>query len=168
MTKIEVVNTEFAVKHRILREFPKDQFLLYWEGPRPADIDNWLLDVELANVVFKTDQVAIWLSDLGLPIGFEDLVREHQEFFRSSRRMEKLKTVIRGDDTKPALRLKMLALCTGADGGFDTVVEGLLTEYAEGRAQGSIIGDAIRRDNSANYGARKGRCGLGCRCSESL
>lgn len=133
VTKIEVVNTEFAVKHRILREFPKDRFLLYWEGQRPADIDNWLLDVELANVVFKTDQVAIWLSDLGLPIGFEDLVREHQEFFRSSRRMEKLKTAVRGDDTKPALRLKMLAICTGADGGFDTVVEGLLTELAEGR-----------------------------------
>lgn len=133
VTKIELINTEFAVKYRILRELPKEQFLLYWDGPRPADIDNWLLDVELANVVFKTDQVAIWLSDLGLPIGFEDLVREHQEFFRSSRRMEKLKTVIRGDDTKPALRLKMLAICTGADGGFDTVVEALLTELAEGR-----------------------------------
>lgn len=133
VTKIAVANTEFAVKHQMLREFPKDQFLLYWDGPRPADIDNWLLDIELANVVFKTDQVAIWLSDLGLPIGFEDLVREHQEFFRSSRRLEKLKTAIRGDDTKPALRLKMLAICTGADGGFDTVVETLLTELAEGR-----------------------------------
>lgn len=131
--KITVANTEFSAKHRILREAPKGQFLLYWEGPRPADIDNWLLDVELANVVFKTDQVAIWLSDLGLPISFEDLVREHQEFFRSSRRLEKLKTAIRGDDTKPALRLKMLAICTGADGGFDTVVEALLTELAEGR-----------------------------------
>ncbi|TIW17767.1 MAG: BREX-1 system phosphatase PglZ type A, partial [Mesorhizobium sp.] len=52
--KIEVANTEFAVKHRILREAPKQRFLLYWDGPRPADIDNWLLDVELAHGVFKT------------------------------------------------------------------------------------------------------------------
>jgi uncharacterized protein (TIGR02687 family) len=128
--KIEVANTEFAVKHRILREEPKQRFLLYRDGPRPADIDNWLLDVELGHGVFKTDQVAIWLADLGLPISFEDLAREHQEFFRSGRRLEKLKAVVRGDDTKATLRLRMLGVCAGADGDFDTVVEELLAELA--------------------------------------
>jgi uncharacterized protein (TIGR02687 family) len=131
--KIEVENTEFAVKHRILRQAPKQRFLLYREGPRPADADNWLLDVELAHGVFKTDQVAIWLADLGLPIKFEDLVREHQEFFRSIRRLEKLKTVVRGDDTGTALRLRILGICAGAEGGLDTVVEVLLAELAEGK-----------------------------------
>ena len=81
--KIVVANNEFAVKYRILREAPKQRFLLYREGPRPENIDNWLLDVELAHGVFKADQVAMWLGELGLPIGFEDVVREHQEFFRS-------------------------------------------------------------------------------------
>ncbi|MEY9772124.1 uncharacterized protein (TIGR02687 family) [Sinorhizobium fredii] len=128
--KIEVANTEFAVKHRILREGPKQRFLLYREGPRPADIDNWLLDVELAHGVFKTDQIAIWLVDLGLPISFEDLAREHQEFFRSNRRQEKLKAVVRGEDTKPKLRLRMLGVCAGAEGDLDTVVEALLGELA--------------------------------------
>ena len=128
--KIEVANTEFAVKHRVLREEPKRRFLLYRDGPRPADIDNWLLDIELAHGVFKTDQVAIWLADLGLPISFEDVVREHQEFFRSGRRLEKLKAVVRGDDTKTKLRQRMLGLCAAADGDFDTVVEVLLGELA--------------------------------------
>ncbi|MFG1346543.1 BREX-1 system phosphatase PglZ type A [Xanthobacter autotrophicus DSM 431] len=131
--KIEVANTEFAVKHRILREEPKRRFLLYREGPRPDDVDNWLLDVELAHGVFKTDQVAIWLADLGLPISFENLAREHQEFFRSNRRLEKLKAIIRGDDTKPKLRLRMLGVCAGADGDFDTVVEALLGELTVGK-----------------------------------
>ncbi|MBN9530325.1 MAG: BREX-1 system phosphatase PglZ type A [Alphaproteobacteria bacterium] len=144
--KIEVANTEFAVKHRILREAPKQRFLLYREGSRPADIDNWLLDVELASGVFKTDQVAIWLSDLGLPLKFEDLVREHQEFFRSSRRLEKLKTVIRGDDTRPAMRLRMLGVCVGADGGFDTVVEALLAELAVGRDDSLRLIDRVGLD----------------------
>ncbi|ASY61368.1 BREX-1 system phosphatase PglZ type A [Sinorhizobium sp. CCBAU 05631] len=134
--KIEVANTEFAVKHRILREEPKQRFLLYWDGPRPADIDNWLLDVELAHAVFKTDQVAIWLADLGLPISFEDLAREHQEFFRSGRRLEKLKSGVRGDDTKAKLRLRMLGVCAGSDGDFDTVVEALLAELALGKDEG--------------------------------
>jgi uncharacterized protein (TIGR02687 family) len=128
--KIELFNTEFAVKHRILREEPKRRFLLYRDGPRPADIENWLLDIELAHGVFKSDQVAIWLADLGLPISFEDVVREHQEFFRAGRRLEKLKAVVRGDDTKAKLRQRMLGVCAGADGDSDTVVEVLLRELA--------------------------------------
>ena len=131
--KIEMANTEFAVKHRVLREEPKRRFLLYRGGPRPADIDNWLLDIELAHGVFKSDQVAIWLADLGLPISFEDVVREHQEFFHSGRRLEKLKAAVRGDDTKAKLRLRMLSVCAGADGDFDTVVEALFGELAAGK-----------------------------------
>jgi uncharacterized protein (TIGR02687 family) len=131
--KIELANTEFAVKHRVLREEPKRRFLLYRGRPRPADIDNWLLDIELAHGVFKSDQVAIWLADLGLPISFEAVVREHQEFFRSGRRLEKLKAAVRGDDTKAKLRLRMLSVCAGADGDFDTVVEALFGELAAGK-----------------------------------
>lgn len=134
--RIEVTNTEFAVKHRVLREEPKRRFLLYRDGPRPADIDNWLLDIELAHGVFKSDQVAIWLADLGLPISFEEVVREHQEFFRSGRRLEKLKAIVRGDDTKAKLRQRMLGVCAGADGDFDTVVEALLGELAARKDDG--------------------------------
>ena len=134
--KLEVANTEFAVKHRILREAPKQRFLLYREGPRPADIDNWLLDVELGYGVFKADQVAIWLTDLGLPVSFEDLAREHQEFFRSTRRLDKLKAVIRGDDTKFTVRVRMLQICVGADSEFDAVIEALLGELAAGKDDG--------------------------------
>lgn len=111
--KIEVANTEFAVKHRVLREEPKRRFLLYWDGPRPTDIDNWLLDIELAHGVFKTDQVAIWLADLALPISFEDVVREHQEFFRSGRRLEKLKAVVRVTIRRPNCARGCLACAPG-------------------------------------------------------
>src|SRR5665213_1182961 len=69
--KLAVSNNEFGVKHRILREVPRQLFLIYREGPRPTDIDNWLLDVELAHGVFKSDQVAMWLSELGLPASFD-------------------------------------------------------------------------------------------------
>jgi len=131
--KIELANTEFAVKYRILREAPKQRFLIYRDEPRPSDVDNWLLDVELSHGVFKADQVAIWLGDLGLPISFEDLAREHQDFFRSARRLEKLKATIRGDDTKTKLRLRMLAICSGVDGEFDSVVEALLGDLALGK-----------------------------------
>ncbi|ESX24127.1 BREX-1 system phosphatase PglZ type A [Mesorhizobium sp. LSJC264A00] len=131
--KIELANNEFGVKYRVLRQNPKGQFLLYREGAEPALIQNWLLDVQLANGVFRTDQVAVWLAELGLGLPFENLVRAHEEFFKAGKRLEQLKQFLEPDDNESALRLKMLCVCTGADGGFDTVVESLLGELADGK-----------------------------------
>jgi len=128
--KIGLANNEFAVKHRILREAPQGRFLIYREGPEPALIDNWLLDVQLTQGTFKADQAALWLTELGLGLGLEDVVRAHGEFFRSSRRLDHLKRLARNDDTASALRLKMLSVCAGVEGGFDTVVERLLADLA--------------------------------------
>jgi hypothetical protein len=66
--KIELKANEFGVKYRVLREAPEQKFLLYREGPPLADLENWLLDVELAYAdgQFRTDQIAIWLAELGL------------------------------------------------------------------------------------------------------
>ena len=46
--KIELKNNEFGVKYRILREQPDQKFLLYQASPQPDYLDNWLLDVLLA------------------------------------------------------------------------------------------------------------------------
>lgn len=131
--KIELANNEFGVKHRILRQQPKQNFLLYREGPEPAFIENWLLDVQLANSVFRTDQVAVWLAELGMGLPFDGLIRTHEELFRSGKRLEQLKILLRPEDTESTIRLKMLRVCTAADGDFDTVVENLLAELAEGK-----------------------------------
>ena len=45
----ELNNNEYGVKYKILREQPEQKFLLYREGPQPADLENWLLDVQLAH-----------------------------------------------------------------------------------------------------------------------
>ena len=131
--KIRVANTEFAVKHRVLRQEPKQHFLVYREGPKPAEIDNWLLDVELGHGEFRTDQVAIWLTELGLPANLDTVVRAHEDFFRSAKRLEKLKANLPQELTPNALRLHMLAICAGDDAGLDTVVEELLAELADGK-----------------------------------
>jgi hypothetical protein len=51
----------------ILRLEPEERFLLFRDGPEPPMAENWLLDVQLATAVFKADQAAIWLAELGLP-----------------------------------------------------------------------------------------------------
>ena len=138
VTKLEVANNEFGVKHRILRQEADRRFLLFKDGPEPPMAANWLLDVQLATTVFAADQAAIWLAELGLPLQFEPVVREHLEFFRAKARVDALKARLLPTDTQTQVRLRMLAVCAGADSGLDTVIEALLGEFAVGKS------DALR------------------------
>jgi uncharacterized protein (TIGR02687 family) len=133
VTKLEIANNEFGLKYHILRQEPGANFLLFKDGPEPPMADNWLLDVQLATVVFKADQAAIWLAELGLPLQFEAVVRGHIEFFRAKGRVDALKRLMQTSDTQTQMRLRMLAVCAGAEGGLDTVIEALLGELASGK-----------------------------------
>ena len=131
--KLEILNNQFGLKYRILREQPDQRFLIYAEGPQPDDIDNWLLDVQLAHGEFRTDQAAIWLSELELDIRFAELVEAHSDFFQANKRKEALKKQLATTDTESAIKLKMLAVCAGSDPRLDAIVENLLQELAEDR-----------------------------------
>ena len=133
VTKVEIANNQFGLKYRMLRQEPKAKFLVFHDGPEPTNAGNWLLDLQLATAVFKADQTAIWLGELGLPPQFESVVRDHMEFYRSKVRVAELKRLLHAADTQSQVRLRMLAVCAGAEGGLDTVVEALLGELAEGR-----------------------------------
>ena len=132
--KIELLNNEFGVKHRVLREQPEQKFLLYRDGPQPDDLDNWLLDVLLAQGEFRTDQVAILLAEMELSLEFSELVRAHAEFYQAIKRKDLLKRLLKADDTFGMIRLKMLAVCAGSEPRLDAVLECLLQELAEGRS----------------------------------
>jgi uncharacterized protein (TIGR02687 family) len=133
VVKVEIANNEFGLKHRILREEPKQKFLLYHDGPQPDDLDNWLLDVLLGHGEFRTDQVGVWLSELELGFEFADVLQEHTEFFRAAKRKDALKKILKPDDTAKKIRLKMLAICAGSEARMDTVVQSLLRELSEKR-----------------------------------
>jgi len=130
VTKLEIANNEFGLKYRILRQDPCGRFLLFKDGAEPELADNWLLDLQLASAVFKADQAAIWLAELGLPLQFENVVRGHIEFFRAKARVDALKRLMQASDTQNQMRLRMLAVCAGAEGGLDTVIEALLGDLA--------------------------------------
>jgi len=87
----------------------------------------------------------MYLSELSLGPEFADLVREHLEFFNAPKRIEALKNQIKPDDTPSAIKIKMLAVCCGADARIDTILEYLLGELA------------VERQDKFNIVAR---CGL--------
>jgi uncharacterized protein (TIGR02687 family) len=133
--KIELNNNEFGVKYRILREQPNQKFLLYHEGRQPNDLENWLLDVQLAYGDFRTDQVGLWLGELELGLEFADVVYDHSEFFKAVKRRESLKDLLKPDDTPGMIRVKMLAVCVGAEPRIDEILESILAEYSEEREE---------------------------------
>ena len=101
--KIQLNNNEFGVKHRLLRQEPDHKFLLYAAYPQPDDLENWLLDIQLAQGEFRTDQVALWLAELELGLGFADVIKAHSEFFQASKRKDSLKRLLVADDTLTVL-----------------------------------------------------------------
>jgi len=131
--KVEIDNNEFSLKYRLLRQEPEQKFLLYHDGPPPDDLDNWLLDIELAHGVFHADQVSVWLNELELGPEYGDLVREHNDFFKAVKRREAFKKEIKSSDRPERLRLVMLAICCGCEPRLDAVLENLLSELAAGR-----------------------------------
>lgn len=133
--KVELNNNEFMVKHRILREQPEQKFLLYHEGSPPQDLENWLLDVQLAHGEFRTDQVSIWLSELELGLEFADVIQSHIDFFNASKRRESLKSLLKSDDTPGMIRMKILAVCASSGPRIDEVLENLLAELADGSSE---------------------------------
>jgi uncharacterized protein (TIGR02687 family) len=145
VTKLEIANNEFGLKYRMLRQEPKARFLLYKDGPEPPMPENWLLDVQLATAVFRADQAAIWVADLGIPAKYEAAVRDHAEFYRSGKRLEALRATERERPSQSAndVRRKMLAVCAGADGDLDTVIEALLAELAEDRDDALRLMDRV-------------------------
>ena len=135
VTKIEIANNEFATKYRILRQQPADKFLLYKAGAEPEELNNWLLDVQLAAGVFQTDQVALWLGELSLGPEYAAVLRDHAEFFRAEKRREALQRQLSPRDSDRIVRIKLLAVCVGAEPQLESIVEQLLAELAESREE---------------------------------
>lgn len=132
--KLEIKNNEFGLKYHILREKPRQRFLLYHEGPQPADLDNWLLDVQLAHGVFSADQISLWMTELGLGPEYRELFEGHQDFFRAQSRREAFKERLIKGQSYRQLRLIMMGVCLGMryESRLESILMGLLDELAAG------------------------------------
>ena len=112
--KIEAAHNEFELKHIVVKQKPESKILLYFPYAKPANEENWLLDLELAYHLFHTDHESIFLQELGLGYHLKELVAEHIEFFKSKERRQKLKALLGSGDLGEDIRIKMLAVVFNA------------------------------------------------------
>lgn len=127
--KVTLTNNEFSVKYRLHYQQPTTPFLLYFPYAQPPHEQNWLLDVQLAGYVFRTDLQAQFMQELGLDYHYHEFVSTHIEFFKNSRRREKLARLgIPPGETEAGLRNRMLAVVFGQD---SLSLSEMVLEYAQ-------------------------------------
>ncbi len=146
VTKLTVENNEFALKHQMLLKEPKQKFLLYLPYARPENDENWLLDIELSNQIFHTDQEALILQELGLGYHFRPWVKKHLEFFKTKGRLKKFAQNLKQAESEEQLTYSLLQVVMGATSDH---LSDLIRAYAIAFAEESneIIDKDLKRFN---------------------
>lgn len=130
---IVIAGNEFYVKYKVLVEDVESKYLLYHRGPKPEDMDNWLLDLNLAYYEFHTEAASLHLQELGLPQELRSVVEQHEDFFRSSERIKKLKELLEKDDLESKICLKMMAVVCNTEPSWEKVLYSLFDEIRKNK-----------------------------------
>lgn len=126
--KLLVENNEFALKHRMLIKQPEQNFLVFKAGIRPDNDENWLLDLELSNHVFETDQAGLTLQELELPYVYRDWVLKHITYFQVKKRLAAFSTKLSPGLTEDELSYLLLQTVLKAN---SSLLDEILRKAAE-------------------------------------
>jgi len=136
VTKLAVADNEFGTKVRVVRDpNPDVRFLIYLPTARPADADNWLLDLLFQGYEYKADKASLALQEVGLPHEFLHLAEDHAAYFHSGKRVQSLKELIGKDDQSREIRLKMMAVLAGTA----VEVDALLLRFLDRNVDGELL-----------------------------
>jgi uncharacterized protein (TIGR02687 family) len=131
---VHIANNELQVKYRILIEEPTQKFLLYIPAPEPAHIDNWLLDIQMSNVVYRNDRISLWLDELNWPDTYRPLIEMHQAFFGNKERRHKLAVFVPTPDREQII-MGMLAVVANARMDINDIVLSVLANAMHAHEQ---------------------------------
>lgn len=111
-----IENNEYALKYEILRVKPETKFLLYSASAEPEPMENWLLDVLLANGRFYADEKGAWLNDLKLDTKWIPFLERYPLFFKNASNRERLK--VRLEESQPKDNEDMFRKCCAVQLGI--------------------------------------------------
>lgn len=150
---LEIENNELWIKYRVVTEEPRRHFLIYAPYARPADAENWLLDLVLAGFSFSTDLSETYREELGLSRDFQTFISAHVAFFDNHRdRFAPLAELIDPEsETVESLAAKMISVLAAPEAEsrrsaarFTLSLFALITE--------AISGESARWDALVRFG----------------
>lgn len=110
-------NNSFEIKHLLEVEDKKNNYLLYFPMKKPSDSENWLLDILLYSEEYYADTVALTMRGLNLENPeLRRVIQNHQSFFNSKARIEKLMQNVKLNDNlnQNELRIGMMTVLVKA------------------------------------------------------
>lgn len=111
--KIEADRNLFWLKHRIYCEAPENKYLIYIRGAKPANKDNWLLDMALSYYEFKADESSMTIQEMGIDLRLKPVLDRFSKFFRVAKNKEALTALVERHDDDESLIKKMMSVATG-------------------------------------------------------
>lgn len=123
-------NNFFSLKIEIEMEQKEKSFLLYAPFAKPANEENFLIDILLYGTEFKADKIAILAEQLHVNDAIlRPIVQKYTNFFNSNERREKLYKVLQPNASERDLEYGMLAVLTNAPiANIDAIARQLLIE----------------------------------------
>ena len=121
VTVVTIDNNQLQLKYQLLMTEPERKFLLYAASSEPAAEDNWLLDIQLANTVYRNDRVSLWLDELDWPASLRGQLTTHAAFFASKERRRTLQGLVT-NPTPATLVLGMIAVTCNARRDINDIV----------------------------------------------
>lgn len=119
---------EFSIKKTIEHDDPDSNFLVYIPHDKPADTENWLLDILTYSEEYYADTVALIMRRLNLTnTDLRRVVERYSKFFDSEGRINRLSNYVQVNDQMTGDELKMAMLCVLAKASSRSV-ESVLTE----------------------------------------
>lgn len=119
---------EFAIKKMIEHDDPASDFLVYIPAEKPADQENWLLDVLTYSEEYYADTVALTMRRLGLSnTDLRRVIERHAKFFDAETRTKRLGNYTEVNDSMSAADLRLSMMCVLVRAASRTI-ESVLTE----------------------------------------
>ncbi len=119
---------EFAIKKTIEHDDLESNFLIYSPAEKPADNENWLIDILIYSDEYYADTVALTMRRMNLTnTDLRRVIEWHSKFFDAESRTRKLSNYVTvNDEMKPSdLRMAMMCVLVKA---ASRSVESVLTE----------------------------------------
>ena len=133
INKRRVDNNHLQTKIEVMLDKPEEQFLLFLPGKAPErDVDNWLLDLQLAFPVFSTDELAVYRDELGLDRATDHILKAHASFLTSKTRRKLLRERLPQQNVATAqeLEISMLSAILRSPAEVNEVFLALISTYS--------------------------------------
>lgn len=129
-----IENNEFSLMYEAARLRRESKFLLYSPQAQPAEKDNWLLGLQLAQGTFEAHREALIARELDLSDDLAPLVARYAEYFKSSKRVEALRRRMADGMTAVSFQKAMIAALLDRQVGasMDSIMLSLLSRLAQG------------------------------------